>query len=77
MGSRPHRPGPAEGDTVRLALPADAHDTRRLRQGDVVAVDGREAVFLYQRGVTAAVVRYRGESASRVVPAAKLERRAA
>ncbi|HEY8409057.1 MAG TPA: hypothetical protein VIK66_13850 [Gaiellaceae bacterium] len=43
----------------------------------MVAVDGREAVFLYQRGVTAAVVRYRGESASRVVPAAKLERRAA
>jgi hypothetical protein len=43
----------------------------------VVAVAGREAVFLYQCSVTAAVVRYRGESGSRVVPSAKLERRAA
>lgn len=38
----------------------------------MVAIGGREAVFLYQRGVTAAVVRYRGESGSRVVPSAKI-----
>ena len=43
----------------------------------MVAIDGREAVFPYQRGATAAVVRYRGEAGSRVVPSAKLERRAA
>jgi hypothetical protein len=43
----------------------------------VVAVGGREAVFPYRRSVAAAVVRYRGETGSRVVPSAKLERRAA
>jgi hypothetical protein len=43
----------------------------------VVAVGRRAAVFLYQSGATAFVVRYEGESGSRVVPSAKVRRRAA
>jgi hypothetical protein len=46
------------------------------RQRDIVLLNGREAVFLYQRH-GAAIVRYRGEDVSRAVPLAKLRRRAA
>jgi len=40
-------------------------------------VGQRAAVFLYQSGATASVVRYEGETSSRVVPSAKVRRRAA
>jgi hypothetical protein len=41
------------------------------RPGDVVAVDIREAKFLYRRGPVA-VVRFRGDRESRVVPFSKV-----
>lgn len=43
------------------------------KHGDVVAIDGRKAVFLYRRG-HAAVVRFDQGGDSRVVPYAKLKR---
>lgn len=43
------------------------------RHGDVVAIDGRKAVFLYRRG-RAAVVRFNTSGDSRVVPYEKLTR---
>jgi hypothetical protein len=42
-----------------------------LRAGDAVVVTGRPAFFLYRRG-HAAVIRFRGERESRVVPLAKI-----
>jgi hypothetical protein len=44
------------------------------KQGNVVLVNGREAVFLYRRG-EAAAIRYSGEDDSRIVPYSKLQRR--
>ena len=43
------------------------------KHGDVVAVEGRKAVFLYRRG-RAAVVRFDETADSRVVPFSKLKR---
>jgi hypothetical protein len=54
-------------------MTSDAHapTADMPRPGDVVAVSGREAVFLYRHGA-AAVIRYAGEEDARVVPFAKL-----
>ena len=43
------------------------------KHGDVVAINGRKAVFLYRRG-GAAVVRFDEGGDSRVVPYEKLKR---
>ena len=43
------------------------------KHGDVVAIDGRRATFLYRRGL-AAVVRFDETGDSRVVPFSKLKR---
>jgi len=43
------------------------------RHGDVVAIEGRKAVFLYRRG-RAAIVRFDETGDSRVVPFSKLKR---
>jgi hypothetical protein len=56
----------SDADTL-TALPANAE----LRPGDAVNINGRAAFFLYRRG-TAAVVRFRGERITRVVPFTKL-----
>jgi hypothetical protein len=55
-----------------LTKRADA-PTPEPRHGDVVAIDGRKAVFLYRRGL-AAVVRFDETGDSRVVPFSKLKR---
>jgi hypothetical protein len=75
MGSRdlpppgpPHLPGGRPFETHRADAP-----TPDPRHGDVVAIDGRRAVFLYRRG-RAAVVRFAGGADSRVVPFSKLKR---
>jgi hypothetical protein len=49
--------------------------TSEPKHGDVVAIDGRRAVFLYRRG-RAAVVRFDKSGGSRVVPFSKLQRSA-
>lgn len=58
-------------------MTSDAHapSSEPPRQRDIVLVNGREAVFLYRRNA-AAIVRYRGEEDSRVVPFSKLRRAA-
>ena len=45
------------------------------KHGDIVIVDGREAIFLYRRG-QAATVRFKEGARCRVVPFAKLRWRA-
>ncbi len=42
------------------------------KEGEIVAVNGRAATFLYRRGM-AAIVRYFGEHDARVVPFSKLQ----
>ena len=54
---------------------ADAPTPREPKAGEIVAIDGREATFLYSRN-SAAIVRFHGETDTRVVPLAKLRRRA-
>jgi hypothetical protein len=75
MGSRdlppldpPHLPGGRPFETHGADAP-----TPDPRHGDVVAIDGRRAVFLYRRG-RAAVVRFADGGDSRVVPFSKLKR---
>jgi hypothetical protein len=53
--------------------PPAARPTPDPRHGDLVAIDGRKAVFLYRRG-RAAIVRFDKGGDSRVVPYAKLKR---
>jgi hypothetical protein len=60
------------GGVPSLANRADA-PTPEPRHGDVVAIDGRSAVFLYRRGL-AAVVRFDETVDSRVVLFSKLQR---
>lgn len=54
---------------------ADAPTPDEPKQGDLVIVNDRPAVFLYRRG-DAAIIRYFEEEDSRAVPFAKLQWRA-
>jgi hypothetical protein len=75
MGSRelhPHDPPQLPGGVPSLTKRADA-PPHEPKHGDVVAIGGRRAVFLYRRGL-AAVVRFDETSDSRVVPFTKLKR---
>jgi hypothetical protein len=47
-------------------------ETGRFASGELVWVNGRQAFFCYPGGAGAAVVRYRDESVTRVVPVRKL-----
>jgi hypothetical protein len=50
---------------------AKAPEQVEPKAGDVVALDGRQAVFLY-RTTDAAIIRFEGEIATRAVPLSKL-----
>jgi hypothetical protein len=65
------KPAKASGVTAD----ADAPTPDDPKQGDIVLVNGREAVFLYRRG-DAAIIRYFGEDDSRAVPFSKIRWRA-
>ena len=75
MGSRelpPHDPPQLPGGAPSVVQRADA-PSPDPRHGDVVAIEGRKAVFLYRRG-RAAIVRFDETGDSRVVPFSKLKR---
>jgi hypothetical protein len=58
----------AEHQTKR----ARRNTSERLRAGQAVCVDGREATFLYLCDDRAAAVRFAGEQSARVVPVARI-----
>jgi len=68
----PHDPPQLPGGVPSLTKRVDA-PSPEPKHGDVVAIDGRRATFLYRRGL-AAVVRFDETGDSRVVPFSKLKR---